>query len=115
MCFRKFATPLLDKRKRVFEMLLKDTATKGLVLQLKLMALVIVYVEICAQGFSETLRYRSGNKAYKLLFLCNPYHELSAIKILLVSLLSFIVEYIFLLQFIKLLTVKCTYLLTFTV
>ena len=26
------------------------------------------------------LRDHSGNKAYNLLFLCNPYHQLSAIK-----------------------------------
>ena len=26
------------------------------------------------------LRDHSGNKAYNLLFLCNPYHKLSAIK-----------------------------------
>ena len=43
-CFRKVATPLLDRNKTVFKILMKI-----LVLQLKLMALVMVYVEICAR------------------------------------------------------------------
>ena len=36
--------------KTVFEILLKDIAMKGLDHELKLMALVMVYVEICATG-----------------------------------------------------------------
>ena len=48
-CFRKVATQLLDRNKTVFEILLKDMAIKSLVLQLKLMTLVIEYVEICAR------------------------------------------------------------------
>ena len=47
--FRKVTTPLLDRNKTVFEILLKDMTIKSLVLQLRLMALVIVYVEICAR------------------------------------------------------------------
>ena len=49
VCFRKVTTPLLDRNKIVFEILLKYMAIKNLVLQLKLMALLIVYVEICAR------------------------------------------------------------------
>ena len=49
VCFRKVATPLSDRNKTVFEILLKDMAIKSLVLQLKLMTLVMVYVEICAR------------------------------------------------------------------
>ena len=60
------------------------------------------------------LRDYNGNKAYNLLFLCNPYHAINfrQLKILLVTLLFFIVDYIFLKQFVKLLMVKCTYILT---
>ena len=47
---RKVATPLLDRNKTVFEILLKDMAMKSLVLQLELMALVMTYVEICARS-----------------------------------------------------------------
>ena len=49
VCFRKFATSLLDRKKTVFEISLKDMDIKGLVLQLKLMILVMVYVKICAR------------------------------------------------------------------
>ena len=49
VCFRKVVTPLLDRNKTVFEILLKDTAIKSLVLQLKLMTLVLVYNEIFAR------------------------------------------------------------------
>ena len=49
VCFRKAATPLLERNKTVFEVLLKDMAIKSLVLGLKLMTLVMVYVEICAR------------------------------------------------------------------
>ena len=49
VCFRKIATPLLDRNKAVFETLLKDMVIKSLVLQLNLMTLVMVYVEICAR------------------------------------------------------------------
>ena len=38
---------MLDRNKAVFEIMLKDMAIKDLVLQLKLMTLVMVYVEIC--------------------------------------------------------------------
>ena len=55
------------------------------------------------------LRDHNGNKAYNLLFLCNPYNQFSAIKIFLVTLFFFIVEYIILKQFVKLLRVKYTY------
>ena len=48
VCFRKVATPLLDRNKTFFETLLKDMTIKSLVLQLKLMTLMMVYVEICA-------------------------------------------------------------------
>ena len=41
---------MLDRNKRVFELLLKDMAMKSLVLQLMLMVLVMVWVEICARG-----------------------------------------------------------------
>ena len=47
--FRKVATPLLDRNKTVFKILLIDMTIKSLVLQLKLMPLVMVYVEICAR------------------------------------------------------------------
>ena len=30
--------------------------------------------------YVNVLKYYNGNKAYNLLFLCNPYHQLSAIK-----------------------------------
>ena len=49
VCFRKVATRLLDRNKTVFKILLEDMAIKSLVLQLKLMTLVMVYVEICAR------------------------------------------------------------------
>ena len=49
VCFRKVATPLLDRNKTVFEILLKDIAIKSLVLQSKLMTLMMVFVEICAR------------------------------------------------------------------
>ena len=48
VCFRKAATPFLDRNKSVFEILLKDMAIKSLFLQLQLTTLVMVYVEICA-------------------------------------------------------------------
>ena len=57
------------------------------------------------------LREHNGNKAYNLLFLCNPYNLLSAIKDIGRCLFFFIAEYIFLKQFLKLLMVKYTYLL----
>ena len=40
----------IETRKTVFEILLKDMVMKSLGRQLKLMALVMVYVEICARG-----------------------------------------------------------------
>ena len=49
VCFKKVAIPLLNRNKTVFKTLLKDVAIKILVLQLKLITLVIVYVEICAR------------------------------------------------------------------
>ena len=49
VCLWRVATPLLDRNKTVFEILLKEMAIKSLVLQLKLMTLVMVYVEICAR------------------------------------------------------------------
>ena len=49
VCFRKVATPLLNRNKAVFERLLRDMAIKSLVLQFKLMTLVILFVEICAK------------------------------------------------------------------
>ena len=55
-----------------------------------------IYLLACLLAF---LRGHSGNKVYKLLFFCNPYHQLSAIKdIASFSLvfLFFIVKYIFL-------------------
>ena len=58
------------------------------------------------------LRDHNGNKAYNLLFLCNPYYQLSAIKDIASYSLVFIVEYRFLKQFLKLMMVKYTYLLT---
>ena len=45
----KISIPLLDRNKTVFEILLKDMVMKKFVLQLKLVRLVIVYVEICAR------------------------------------------------------------------
>ena len=45
ICFRKVATPLLDSLWNIA----KGMAIKSLVLQIKLMALVMVYVEICAR------------------------------------------------------------------
>ena len=48
-CFRKVATPLLDRSKTVFEILLEDMTMKSLGLQLKLITLAMVYVEICAR------------------------------------------------------------------
>lgn len=48
--------------------------------------------------------------SYKLLFLCNPYHELSAIKDIASFLSCFL---LFLKQFVKVLMVKCTYLLSY--
>ena len=59
------------------------------------------------------MRECNGNKAYRMIFLCNPYHQLSAIKVLLVSLLFFTFEYIFLKQFLKIIDGKI-YLLTYT-
>ena len=60
------------------------------------------------------LRNHNGNKAYNLLFLFDPYHAINfqQLKILLVTLLFFIVEYIFFKQFVKLMMVKYTYILT---
>ena len=49
VCFRKFTTPLLDRNKTPFEILLKDMDVKSLVLQLKLLTLMMVYIEICAR------------------------------------------------------------------
>ena len=40
---------MLDRNKTVFEISLKDMDIKSLVLQLKLMTLVMVYVEICVR------------------------------------------------------------------
>ena len=53
------------------------------------------------------LRDRNGNKAYVA-----PTINFQRLKMLLVTLLFFIFEYIFLKQFVKLLMVKYTYLLT---
>ena len=55
-------------------------------------------------------RDHNGNKASKLLLLCNPYHRLSAVK----DIVSFsLVFFLFLKRFIvKRLTVKYTFLLT---
>ena len=50
VCFRKVATPLFDRNKTLFEILLKGMAKKSLDRQLKLMTLVMVYAEICARG-----------------------------------------------------------------
>ena len=47
--FRNFATTLLDRKKTVFEILMKDMDIKSFVLQLKLVTLVMVYVDICAR------------------------------------------------------------------
>ena len=47
--FKKVATPLFDRSKTVFEILLKEIPMKGLDLQLKLMTLMMVYVEFCAR------------------------------------------------------------------
>ena len=52
VCFKKVATPLLDRNKTVIEILLKGMAIsyiKSLVLQLKLITLVMVYTVICAR------------------------------------------------------------------
>ena len=49
VCFRKFATPLLNRNKTVFEISLKDMDIRSSVLQLKLTTVVMVYVEICAR------------------------------------------------------------------
>ena len=57
------------------------------------------------------LRDHNGDKAYKLLFLCKPYHQLSVIKDFVSFSFVFIVDYMFLKQFVKLLMVKYTYLL----
>ena len=43
--FRKVTIPLLNKKNSNFEMLLEDMAMKGLNRQIKLMALVMVYLE----------------------------------------------------------------------
>ena len=48
--FSKVFIPLFDRKKAVSEILLKDMAIKILYHQLMLMALVMVYVEICARG-----------------------------------------------------------------
>ena len=48
--FRKVATPLFDRNETVFEILMNRMAKKSLDPQLKLMAFVMVYVEICARG-----------------------------------------------------------------
>ena len=50
VCFREVTIPLRYINKTVFEILLKGMAIKNLVLQLKLMALAMVYVEFCARG-----------------------------------------------------------------
>ena len=50
ICFRKFAISLFDKNKSVFEILLTDIAMKISDCQLKLMALITVYVEVCVRG-----------------------------------------------------------------
>ena len=49
VCFRKIITTLFDRNTRVFEIVLTDMAMKSLDCQLNLMALVMVYVEICAR------------------------------------------------------------------
>ena len=49
VCFREVAILLFDRNKTVFEILLKEKAMKSLDCQLKLMALVIVCVEICVR------------------------------------------------------------------
>ena len=49
VCFRKVATLLFDRKKTVFEILLKEMAMKSLDRQLKLMALVIVCAQICVR------------------------------------------------------------------
>ena len=46
----KFPPHCLIETKPVFEILLKDMAMKSLDRQLKLMTLVMVYIEICARG-----------------------------------------------------------------
>ena len=56
VCFRNVATSLFDRNKTVFEILLKDMAMKSLDSQLKLMALVMVYVKIC-EGANVTIYY----------------------------------------------------------
>ena len=50
--FRKVAIPLFERNETIFKILLKDIAMKTLDCQLKLMALVVVYVTICARGNS---------------------------------------------------------------
>ena len=48
--FRKVVIPLFDRNKSVFEIMLRDMDMISLNCQLKLMALVMVYVEIVARG-----------------------------------------------------------------
>ena len=55
----------------------------------------------------------NGIKAYNLLFLCNPHHQLSSVKDIVGYSLVFIVEYKLLKQSVKLLMVKYTCLLTY--
>ena len=62
--FRKVTIPLLNKKNSNFEILLEDMAMKGLNRQIKLMALVMVYLESCARGnvsiyYAEYCRRRS--------------------------------------------------------
>ena len=48
-CFRKVGIPLFDRIKSVFEILPKDMIMKSLDRQLELIALLMVYVAICAR------------------------------------------------------------------
>ena len=48
--FRKVGTPWFGKNKTVLEILMKGMAMKSLYDQLKLMILVMVYIEIYARG-----------------------------------------------------------------
>ena len=65
---------------------------------------MFIFFEFDSISFSSKillLKDHNGNEVYNLLFLCNPYHQLSAIKnIVSYSLMFFIVEYIFLKQFV---------------
>ena len=68
--FKKVAAPLLDKNKAVFEILLKDMAMKSLVLQSKLMALVMLYLELLQEEiflFTVTKQQASTCRIMQLL------------------------------------------------